>query len=191
MENIDFNLILDNGETLVKTIKPNKKRYITIDLIFKILMVLIFGVGFITIGIVSYFTNPEDPQNTLSVFTSLGAVFSFIFISSAFYNVVTYKKTIYAITDRRLIIKSGFIGSDFKSLELSSIGAVSVRVDLLDKLITPTNSGTVCFGSMSMPMSSVNGQANSPSFSFKHIDNPYDIYKEVKEAIAKTKQEIK
>ena len=62
----------------------------------------------------------------------------------------------------------------------------NVRVDFLDKLAKPTT-GTITFASPASPMIQ-NGQAGGGSaYAFKHIENPYDVYKRVKQFSSQNK----
>ena len=91
---------------------------------------------------------------------------------------LSYKNTYYAYTNKRVIIRKGIIGVDYKSLDLDMIGVVTVNVGVLDKIMQK-NTGTICYGSMASPV----GGQNGPMFRFSHIVNPYEIYKEIKTVI--------
>jgi len=94
--------------------------------------------------------------------------------------VMRYKKTIYVVTNKRIIIRTGFIGADYQSIDHASVGMINVRVDFLDKLVKP-NPGSISFANTSTPMVDRNGKALT--FNFMHIDNPYDAYKEINDYI--------
>ena len=80
-----------------------------------------------------------------------------------------YKNTYYAYTNKRLISRGSAIGVDYRSLEYKDITASSVDVGLLDK---KGQTGTVCF------------KSPSAGISFKHVEKPYDLMREIKEYIA-------
>ena len=89
----------------------------------------------------------------------------------------------YVVTNDRLIIRSGVIGVDYKEMSLYSITSMNVRVDFFDKLVNP-NTGVIYFASASTPMvMNQNGKTNTSSFKFEYIENPYDVYKKIKEAL--------
>ena len=91
-------------------------------------------------------------------------------------------KTVYAVTNKRVLIRTGYIGVDYKSLDYSMVGAFTVNVNWIDKLLRK-NTGSLSFGSMASPMT--NGTV--AKFNFTYIDNPYEIYKEIKELIDDSK----
>ena len=95
-----------------------------------------------------------------------------------------YNKTYYACTNKRIIIRTGVIGVDFKALDLQMIGAINVNVSWVDKIVG-RNTGSLTFGSMSSPL---NAPANSHGYVFSYVKQPYEIYKHLKEMIEQSKQ---
>ena len=89
-----------------------------------------------------------------------------------------YKKTFYCITNKRIIIRTGYIGVDYKSLDFTMLSAITVNVNWIDKIIRK-NTGSISFGSMASPITN-NGGAK---FAFFYISNPYETYKEIKNII--------
>ena len=179
--------ILASDEEIKEYFKPNKKRFVTINILFSwIFFVIIFG-ALVTIGILGVvnvikFTNENGEQDLVApiMLLVMAAPFLIVHVFTTVGYAVRYKRTLYAITNKRLIVRSGFIGVDYKSIELKYVGLVNVRVDFLDKL-SGCNTGTVSIASPAIPM---NGQNNANgAFMFKCIDNPYEVYKKVKENI--------
>ena len=182
----DVKRILDNDEEIVKTYKPNKKRFIFINFIFSGLVFNLIPIGIFIfgllglIGVITFTTEAGERDFSLPIglmiFGGIGMTFLIVNCISLF---VRYKKAFYFITNKRLIIRGGFIGADYKSLPLSTVGMVDVRVDFLDKLVK-NNTGSIIFGSASTPV--VNQQ--NMVFAFHHVDNPYETFKEIKEIIS-------
>ena len=108
------------------------------------------------------------------------AVFSLITITCV---ALWCNKTVYAWTNKRVLIRTGYIGVDYKSLDLNMVGALSVNVNIVDKILHK-NTGTISFGSMASPMT----VQNASKFSFSFIRDPYQVYKEVKVYIDQKKQ---
>ena len=128
----------------------------------------------------------EDPEMNVNdaIFTSLLAVgiclVVFVLIQWLLLS-LSYKHTYYAYTNKRIIIRKGIIGVDFKSLDIKMIGASDVHVSIFDKLLKK-NTGTLCFGSTASPL--MNNGTNVNSFTFANIEKPYDLYKEIKSYIS-------
>ena len=84
--------------------------------------------------------------------------------------------------------KLHIFGVDFKSLDMSMIGAVNVYVSLIDKLVHK-NTGSISFGSTASPIGY--NQSSAAAYKFSHIANPYETYKEIKSFIDEYKKHMK
>ncbi|MGN0960568.1 MAG: PH domain-containing protein [Christensenellales bacterium] len=171
MENI-FDLILDKDETIVEIFKPNKVKTYFKSIFCMTIFLLFFMVPFC----LSLFI-PEEGYEPLSAIWCLLPIGIFLICEIVFILLLNlhYKKTFYAYTNKRILIRTGVIGVDYKCLDLKSIGAMDVYVSLLDKIVGK-NTGTLRFGSMSSPIT--NG---ATSYMFAHITSPYEVYKRLKE----------
>lgn len=185
-------VILDDDETILFSMKPNKRRFITITSIFSGLISFIIGTIFLLVGVLSllgigiHFTNESGARDLMPsiIFIIFGSVPFFSAITLLFRSTIKYQKAFYIVTNKRLILRNGFIGVDYKSIAIKNIITVDVRVDFLDKLVTP-NTGSIVFGSAANPVVN-NNQNNSSdlnSFIFAHIDDPYGSYKKIKQII--------
>ena len=178
-EEMMFEPILDNDEKIVETFKPNKLRFVWLPMIFWTALFIVALIGPVMIILF------EGSEELYPVFFFFGFLFLLILLAP-FIAYVRYKKTIYCYTNKRVLIRTGFIGADFQAIDFDMIGAMNVRVDFLDKLVKP-NTGTITFASPASPMIQ-NGQAGGGSaYSFKHIENPYEVYKRVKQFSSKNK----
>lgn len=186
-----FANILDSDEKIVESFKPNKFRFIGLGMIWDIIKGLFiaifggvfFGVSFIPGEWIDENTGQPDPLGYLVPRIIGIVVMSFavlVILISIFWRLVKYNKTYFCYTNKRILIRTGFIGADYQTLDFDMIGAINVRVDFLDKLIHP-NTGTVMFASAASPMM-INGRpGGSSSYMFVDIENPYEVYKRVKE----------
>ena len=183
----ELKMILTNDEEIKESFKPSKKRFVTANIISTLIFLIIFFGGIFTVGILGIidvikFTDSEGGRDLLApiMFLAFSSPFLIMIILSIIGYIVRYKRTIYVVTNKRLIIRSGFIGVDYKSIELKYVGLVNVRVDFLDKFCG--NTGTVTFASPAIPM--MNNQNNvNGAFAFRCVENPYEVYKKVKEYI--------
>lgn len=167
-----FQNILDKDEHIVKIYKPDKVKM----LISAFFITFIFYL-FIAISIIVSLASENTIQYlTSSILVSLG-ILAFILLIEWFFIHLEHKNIFFAYTNKRIIIRKGIFGIDYKSLDMTMIGAVIVNVSLLDKILK-RNTGTISFGSTASPM----GQNNFP-FSFFNITSPYETYKEIKSVI--------
>lgn len=182
MENL-FEHILDDDEKIVKIFKPNKlKLYFSNIFCFSIFLLFFLATSILGILI------PEegyDPVNPIYVLIPIG-IFVFIILLVALFTALYYKNVYYVYTNKRIVIRSGIFGVDYKSLDMAMIGAVDVYVSLIDKILK-RNTGSLCFGSMASPMVSGKGGA---AYKFNHIVMPYETCKEIKVAIDSYKKEV-
>lgn len=184
-----FDLILDRDEEIIKVYKPNKKRYVTLQVMVMGLLNLIIGGAALVAAILGFsgvITIIEEGVNdTLAFsFAMVAIAIFFLLLFGLVWLVlsVQYKKTFYAFSNKRILIRTGFIGVDFTVLEMKLIGSTSISVGLLDKFITP-NTGTIRFGSNSTPIGGSGNQGQLGGLVFKSIENAYETYREIKEVV--------
>lgn len=180
-----FELILDKDESIVKTYKPNRKRFVLINiiglLIFFLIPIALLIVGILgSINTIEFVDEAGNPDPSVPVtMLAVGCLFALGFIVAIVGLFLRYHKTLYCITNKRIIIRHGFIGVDFKSLNLTAISGVFVQVDFADKFIKP-NTGTITFASSATPIIQGSQKNGYVPFAFAHVDNPYEVYREVK-----------
>ena len=189
MEEI-FSPVLDKDEKVLKVFKPNKaKMFWSMFLrgLFTVVWVcLFFAFGFgIGLG-KDVVENGETVTylNNNAFYIALACSFVVCMLLIVLFYHLAYKHTFYSYTNKRILIRKGIIGVDYKSLDMGMIGAVSVNVSLLDKLVHK-NTGTIVFGSMASPMVA----RDSMMFKFAHLKEPYETYKEIKNEIDDFKKE--
>lgn len=140
-----FKDILDKDEKIISIIKPVKKRYWK-EWLFPLICPLLWPHAII-IMVFSLFTFPY-------------------FLGRDFNN------RYYAYTNKRLIVRSGVFGVNFKCLEYKDITSTSVKVGFLDK---GCSTGSLEFSNPSI-------HADSP-LEFSFIPNPYENMRLIKEQI--------
>lgn len=91
----------------------------------------------------------------------------------------------YAITNKRVLLKSGWIGRDFKILDYDQIKNAEVNVNIFDKA-AKLNTGSILFFTGEIIRSSSH-RARSHKDVIAHIKNPYEVFKFLK----KTKFDVK
>lgn len=185
MENIDyqkvFTPILDEGERVLGGFKPNRKRLIGGCLFWCIGGLLFYG-GFIAVWLA---TTPSDPEVSEFIRFLVAGIAAGLYVVFAVVMIVVfallYKHSFYAYTDRRILIRTGIIGVDYRTLDYDFLAAMDVKVGFLDKLLR-TNTGSITFGSASSPIVASGAQGGSP-FVFSCIDDPYNNLKIIKKAV--------
>ncbi len=180
-----FDDILDSDEKIVESYKPNKAKTYFSNIMTAILPMVLF----LCLCFVAFLIPSEEPVSVSETWIALGTCIGIVVVLSALLLVFTelwYRHTIYAVTEKRIIIRTGIFGVDYKSLDIKSIGATDVYVSLLDKILCK-KTGSLKFGSNSSPILS-----KSSSYNFAHIKEPYAVYKVLKAHIEKVqKTEVK
>ncbi|MBR0294477.1 MAG: PH domain-containing protein [Bacilli bacterium] len=130
--------ILGEDEEELLTLKPDRKDYI-LESVFKGLPVILLWVAFDTFFIVMMIINnvfKENPWILIPViaFFALHLLPLWLYIANIVKRVIGYKNISYVFTDKRIIIRSGIIGIDFKYLYYADISSVEVKVSILDRI---------------------------------------------------------
>lgn len=135
-----FDDILEKDEEIVKIIKPSKRRYWN-SLLFPWGIPLFWPHFIIIMAATLFFTLP--------LLYAHG-----------------YKNLWYAYTNKRIIIRKGTIGVDYRSLAYKDISVDSVDVGFLDKF---SNTGTLHF------------KSPSAGITLSYVPDPYNQMREIKE----------
>ena len=172
-----FKDILEKGEKVKQVWRPNKCKTWWEWMLILALCVIPLAIG----PIIAKFDDEVSKRGfditlwvTISV--ALAAIIITVICCQLWLN-----KRYYAYTNKRILIRGGIIGVDYKSLEFKSLTATVAKVNLLDKLIRK-NTGSIKFGSPASPVMSL-GSGHSNQFIFAHIVAPYVVLREIKEFI--------
>lgn len=179
-----FKDIIEKDEKIIKVYKPDGKRYWW-GLILSSLSWVFFSVLWLGMVFLGILIDEGDASAIGIAILVLIAVISVVLIPVLIFGNLAYKNRFYAYSNKRILIRSGVIGVDYRTLEFQAMTATNVRVTPLDKLLR-TKTGTVEFGSPSSPIGMVAGNARVASqYGFKGIENPYDTLREIKEYMDK------
>lgn len=131
--------VLDGSEKVLWRGKPNAKSYILASVIKMLPMALIWiafdgvFITFISIGM----SRGQIPLGILGFvipFFLIHLTPVWIWLANMIKAAREVRNLEYAITDKRIIIRSGMIGIDFKFILYTEIDSVSIKVGLIDKI---------------------------------------------------------
>lgn len=130
--------ILEPNETILQRLKPNKK-VVILESIFKGLpFALIWAAFDITFIVIMISTGmfQENPGMIWFVifFFGIHLLPLWLYIAGVVKSVAGAKNLEYVFTQKRIIIRSGVIGIDFKNLFYSDIEGINCRVGIFDRL---------------------------------------------------------
>lgn len=196
MENKEiFNDVLDEGEVVLNVLRPNKKKYWAF---FNWMYFWAMGSWLLIIAFVTPAIAIDMDAKGLEilwislVLIALLALFYFAgyFVSRVFAS-LAFKKRHYAYTNKRIIIRCGIIGVDYRVLDYKLLGATTVTVGVLDRMMGG-KTGYIRFGSASSPIVGTYGNGMGfGGFTFSHVDMPYDLLKEIKKIMNVAQEEKK
>lgn len=197
MENKElFAPILQEDEEIIKVIKPNKTRYVHLaGLAYTLLALIPILVMAAPFGMLIDAFKEDGAPTPLVIELSIIGSFILLTIIAVWVGLsMSYKKTFYAYTNKRILIRRGVIGVDYATLDFEMIGGLMVNVNFLDRLMKGSdNPGTITFGSSASPVIYTrNGR--TAAYAFRNIDHPYEVYRDLKHMVdeykaAKTKQD--
>lgn len=127
--------ILDKNEKILLRTKPNKWAYILSAALTMLPLALIWLLfdGF-AIAMITKTNLPEGAGWFLVVFFAFHLIPVWIWLSNIIRAAVGFKNIEYVFTDKRIIVRSGIVGIDFKNVYYSEIEGVNLRVGILDRL---------------------------------------------------------
>lgn len=129
--------VIGSDEQILWRGKPKKRAYL-INAFTKMLPIaliwLIFDGGFIGLMIGTMDEIPAPVKIFMAVFFLFHLAPVWIWLSNVLTANRQHENLEYAFTNKRIIIKSGIIGIDFKNIYYSEIDSVNLRVGLVDRI---------------------------------------------------------
>jgi hypothetical protein len=177
----EFESIKDNNEQIFWTGKPKFIPFILAGLLGGISIV-----GFAIIWILTARNwNSNDNNNSASYFWLFGLIPLIAGLFTFLKKILSFPNTAYSYSDKRVMMRSGFIGTDFKTIDYDNISDIEVTVSVIEKMY---NVGTIRFFSGRTQ----NNEGNTTKFydSWSAIENPYEIFKMVKQTSVNTKTDF-
>ena len=169
--------VLTDGEKILWRGKPNKASYIWAA-VLKMMPIALLWLAFDGAFIYMMLTTDQAPTEMtwfIIPFFAIHLAPVWIWIGNIVKAVGEIRNIEYAITDKRVIIRSGLIGIDFKFINHTEIDSVNVKVSFVDKLC---NVGDVY----------INSTSNSAVLF--DLDNPYNIAKNLQKLSYDVKTDV-
>ncbi|MCB9809040.1 PH domain-containing protein [Candidatus Nomurabacteria bacterium] len=94
--------------------------------------------------------------------------------------------SVYVITNKRIILRSGLIGADMRSIYYDQVRSVFVNVGLVGKML---NTGRIMIDTGRMTSTSKGGSQTSFD-QMNNIKMPYDVYKIIQEFLSERKESM-
>ena len=129
--------ILEKGETVLLRTKPNKKAYVWSAVLTMFPLALLWTAidsVFIIALIAGKIEAPKWTYLLMIGFLLVHMTPVWIWLGNIIRSVIEFKNIEYVFTDKRIIVRSGIIGIDFKNVYYSEIEGVNLKVGLLDRI---------------------------------------------------------
>ena len=177
----EFESIKDDNEEILWTGKPK-----FIPFIFTGILGGLITIGFALVWVLTATSWDKNVDNPMSnYFWLFGliplAVGLFTFLKKVF----SFSNTAYSYSDKRVMMRSGFIGTDFKTIDYDKISDIEVTVSVVEKMY---NVGSIRF--FSGRTQTDEGNTTKRYDSWSAIENPYEVFKMVKQTSVNIKTDF-
>ena len=161
--------ILDSDENILWEDKPTFIPFIATGLPF-----LAFGIiwGLIDYGFIKNSLSTPNFINTMIPFFLLHLMPLWLSILNVVRLLLSFNNTRYAITNKRVILRTGFWGIDFKSIDYDKIIDIRVDVNPIEKIFS--------VGSIRINTNQIDTRHAQVHDSITAITNPYEVFKKIK-----------
>jgi len=186
--------VLERSERKVWEGKINRKVMFT-GLIIGLVIVILISAFFFVKETIDYTSNGKPKQ--IGGFT-IGIIVLVVGMLIIFLNFFSNLVVEYGITNKRIIIKSGLIGTDYKSIYFEQISQVVVDVGLIGKIFGTGNlkidtGKTETYSSGGARVGGVSHQSirtRTMYDTLKNIDNPYEVYNIIQPSITGRRESL-
>ena len=161
-----FDVIKDDDESIIWVGSPE-----FIPFILKGVPFLMFGILWGTFDFF-FFLNADDKDIALNLFMLLHMAPLWLSIGNFARLILVHPNTHYAYTNKRLLLRSGFWGIDFKSIDFDKISDIEVNVNPIEAIFS--------VGSILTYTGRVNDDRTSTTDNMIAIKLPYEVFKQIK-----------
>lgn len=170
----EFDSVKDNDEEILWTGKPKFVPYIFSGL-GSGLFTLAFGIVWILVNYNMKIGNTESGSgwNYFWLFGLIPLVQGlYVFLK----RLLSFSNTAYGYSNKRVMMRTGFIGTDFKTIDYDKISDIEVTVNVIERMYKV---GSIRF--FSGRTQTDEGNTTKLYDVWSAIENPYDVFKRVKQ----------
>ncbi len=182
----EIEMVLEKNEKILWSGKPDLKAAVLKSFLGVIIILIIAGFFYFSTSNPTTCTinGQERPPEDCASFISPIAIILFILaLLTPIFAYFYAKITTYVVSNKRLLIKSGFIGADIRSIYYDQIRSVFVNVDLFGKLL---NTGTILIDTGRITQTDKGSKTVYDRF--ENIKNPYDVYRIIQSVLSDRKE---
>ena len=170
----EFDSVKDNDEEILWTGKPKFIPYIFSGLGAG-LFTIAFGIVWV---LVNYNIKPDNVESDSgwNYFWLFGLIpllqGLYVFLN----RLLSFSNTAYGYSNKRVMMRTGFIGTDFKTIDYDKISDIEVTVNIIERMY---NLGSIRF--FSGRTQTDEGNTTKLYDVWSAIENPYEVFKMVKQ----------
>lgn len=173
----EFDSIKDNDENIIWTGRPKFIPFILSGLWAGLFFIVFVAIWFF----ISTNVKPEN-DGTGGWGLWFGLLPLAFFLWNFLNRLFSFSNTFYAYSNKRVMMRTGFIGTDFKVIDYDKISDIEVTVSFVERFY---NVGTIKF--FSGRTQTDEGNTTKLYDTWESIPNPYDVFKEVKQVMVDIK----
>ncbi len=166
----EFDAIKDKDETILWTAKP---LFVPYFLAYFKNVLFIIAVNVLMLYVVRNIENGKEGALKIIWFVFLYAMLQSVYLIIKY--ILTYHKTIYAYSNKRIFIRKGIFSPSFKIINYDKILDMEISVNLVEKYY---QTGTIKF--FTGEVSNSDNSKEKVYEKWEAITNPYEIFKHVK-----------
>lgn len=177
-----FEPLLDQGEHLIWVSKPKFNSFVSNMLFIAIIS------GLLMYGVFEF--NRYAAEEKGYHFTYILLFFAVMFVPGIFSfigQVLSYRNTLYAYSNHRVLMSGGFLTANFKMIDYENILDIEIKESLVDKMY---QSGTIKFFS-GRTKTDDDDRVTKLYDDWIYIDQPYEVLKSLRKAMNEKKNERK
>ena len=189
--------MLEKGEKIAWEGSMNRKAIFMSAILSEIVVLVLTKIPLFmggSDGVINYVNEESGKPGEVSAWLIAGTILgvgTLIVLVTLWSNL----KRHFAVTNKRILMSSGIIGADFKSIYYDQVKNAFVKVDLFDKIFKV---GTVALDTGAVEMTkqtsnrgvSVGSQIKPLYTKLKHIETPYEVYKMVQSHLSGRKESL-
>ena len=168
----EFDSVKDNDEEIIWIGKPVFTPYMFSGLGAG-LYTIAFGIIWILLAFNSGANNASGGVHFFWLFGLLPLCQGVYVLANRLFS---YSNTAYGYSNKRVMMRTGFIGTDFKTIDYDKISDIEVTVNVIERIY---NVGTIRF--FSGRTQTEKGNTTKLYDTWSSIENPYEVFKMVKQ----------
>jgi membrane protein YdbS with pleckstrin-like domain len=166
----EFDSVKDDNEEILWTDKPRFIPYAITGLGLGIGAVIFVGIYYV---MTKDIRKNSGATGLFSVWVAVLPVA--LFLWSFLVKILSYRNTSYAFSNKRVMVRTGFLATGFKIIDYDKISDIEVTVNLIERAF---NVGTIKF--FSGRTESNDGMTTKLYDRWEAIANPYEVFKQLK-----------